>query len=155
MADHELLDHKKPLSAYTVAARMSWAAHRCTTREEDQAYGLLGLFSIKMPLLYGEGTKAFLRLQEEILRLSADLSILAWPGAVHGATKYKPDLARSIIAHNSTMLARVEGKLTGVVARGPDDLFAPSPLFFQNMGDIILDPRLDDRRTCNLTNTAL
>jgi len=62
-----------------VAQRMSWASHRDTTREEDVAYCLLGLFSINMPLLYGEGgEKAFRRLQEEILRTSGDHSILAW-----------------------------------------------------------------------------
>ena len=31
-----------------------------------------------MPLLYGEGSRAFVRLQEEIMRSSTDLSILAW-----------------------------------------------------------------------------
>lgn len=31
-----------------------------------------------MPLLYGEGEKAFIRLQEEIIKQSADQSILAW-----------------------------------------------------------------------------
>jgi hypothetical protein len=45
-----------------VGVRMSWAAHRLTTREEDMAYSLLGLFEVNMPLLYGEGEKAFIRL---------------------------------------------------------------------------------------------
>ena len=49
-----------------------------TTREEDIAYCLLGIFSINMPLLYGEGKKAFLRLQEEIMKKSDDHSIFAW-----------------------------------------------------------------------------
>lgn len=57
---------------------MSWAAHRNTTRTEDTAYCLLGIFGLNMPLLYGEGEKAFLRLQEEIVRSIPDLSILAW-----------------------------------------------------------------------------
>jgi hypothetical protein len=43
--------------------RMSWAADRETTRIEDLAYYLLGIFGVNMPLLYGEGKKAFLRLQ--------------------------------------------------------------------------------------------
>ncbi|KAM0277626.1 hypothetical protein ACHAQH_005654 [Verticillium albo-atrum] len=64
---------------YAVAARMRWAAHRDTTREEDIAYCLLGLFAINMPLLYGEGKEAFQRLQGEIVkRYPADQSILAW-----------------------------------------------------------------------------
>ena len=68
------------LRAFSVATRMSWAAHRQTTRDEDAAYCLLGLFGVNMPLLYGEGGKsAFVRLQREIVqRISDDQSILAW-----------------------------------------------------------------------------
>jgi hypothetical protein len=57
---------------------MSWAARRQTTRVEDSAYCLLGLFEVNMPLLYGEGQKAFLRLQQEIIKQSDDQSIFAW-----------------------------------------------------------------------------
>ena len=61
------------------AARMSWAAGRATTRPEDAAYCLLGLFGIHMPLLYGEGgPRAFVRLQEEVLRRGEDCSLLVW-----------------------------------------------------------------------------
>lgn len=66
-----------PMSA-SVAAKMSWASQRCTTRIEDMAYCLLGLFDVNMPLIYGEGTKAFARLQETIIRSSYDESIFAW-----------------------------------------------------------------------------
>ncbi|KAL6859786.1 hypothetical protein ACO1O0_003810 [Amphichorda felina] len=62
----------------SVAQRMSWAADRQTTRREDVAYCLMGIFDVNMPLLYGEGDKAFIRLQEEILKESGDHSILAW-----------------------------------------------------------------------------
>jgi hypothetical protein len=62
----------------TVAQKMSWAAKRNTTREEDVAYCLMGLFSVNMPLLYGEGPRAFMRLQEEIMKISDDQSIFAW-----------------------------------------------------------------------------
>jgi hypothetical protein len=47
----------------SVAMRMSWASDRETTRIEDTAYCLLGIFGVNMPLLYGEGERAFLRLQ--------------------------------------------------------------------------------------------
>lgn len=67
-----------PLDHYSVAQRMSWAAGRKTTRVEDRAYSLLGLFDISMPMLYGEGTKAFRRLQEEIIKRTNDLTILGW-----------------------------------------------------------------------------
>lgn len=65
---------------FCVAEKMAWAARRQTTREEDSAYCLLGLFNVNMPLLYGEGNKAFLRFQEEIMKVSTDLSILLWQG---------------------------------------------------------------------------
>ncbi|KAK1835661.1 heterokaryon incompatibility protein-domain-containing protein [Podospora conica] len=63
---------------FSVAQRMSWAADRKTTRVEDRAYSLLGLFNISMPMIYGEGIKAFGRLQEEIIKQTNDLTILAW-----------------------------------------------------------------------------
>lgn len=63
----------------TIAQRMSWASGRHTTREEDRAYSLLGLFSVKMPLIYGEGKRAFERLQKALLEGSdVDDSIFAW-----------------------------------------------------------------------------
>ncbi|KAI0602063.1 heterokaryon incompatibility protein-domain-containing protein [Biscogniauxia sp. FL1348] len=76
-------DYKKnslrdKLNSASVAQRMSWASRRRTTRVEDTAYCLLGIFDINMPLLYGEGTKAFFRLQEEIMKYSDDQSLLAW-----------------------------------------------------------------------------
>ena len=62
----------------SVAQKMSWASTRATTRSEDLAYCLLGVFDVNMPLLYGEGMKAFQRLQEEILKHSTDESLFAW-----------------------------------------------------------------------------
>ena len=61
-----------------VAQIMSWAAWRTTTRVEDRAYSLMGLLDVNMPMLYGEGKKAFHRLQLEIVRASNDQSIFAW-----------------------------------------------------------------------------
>jgi hypothetical protein len=62
-----------------VAQRMSWASTRQTTREEDMAYCLMGLFDVHMPPIYGEGSeKAFLRLQEEILKRSSDQTLFLW-----------------------------------------------------------------------------
>ncbi|KAI1744530.1 HET-domain-containing protein [Xylaria scruposa] len=61
-----------------VAIRLSWVSKRHTTRVEDMAYCLLGLLDINMPLLYGEGHKAFLRLQEEFLKKHHDSTILYW-----------------------------------------------------------------------------
>ena len=63
---------------FSVAQRMSWASGRETSRVEDIAYCLLGLFDVKMPLLYGEGTSAFKRLQEEIIKVSSDETLFLW-----------------------------------------------------------------------------
>ena len=61
-----------------IAQIMSWAANRTTTRVEDRAYSLMGLLGVNMPMLYGEGKKAFHRLQLEIIHTSNDQSIFAW-----------------------------------------------------------------------------
>lgn len=66
--DEAVLDGSRSLQSLGVAERMHWASRRVTTRLEDQAYCLMGMFDINMPLLYGEGSKAFIRLQEEILK---------------------------------------------------------------------------------------
>jgi hypothetical protein len=62
----------------SIAQKMSWASRRETSRDEDLAYCLMGLFDISMPMLYGEGRKSFIRLQEEIMKFSDDHSIFAW-----------------------------------------------------------------------------
>jgi len=61
-----------------VARRMSWVATRTTSRAEDIAYCMLGIFEINMPLLYGEGSRAFIRLQEEIIARTNDHTIFCW-----------------------------------------------------------------------------
>lgn len=91
----DLLSHKVSIRRASVAERMSWAATRETTREEDIAYCLMGIFAVNMPLLYGEGPKAFSRLQEEIMKQSDDHLLFAWTGehdahAVHGLLADSP-----------------------------------------------------------------
>ena len=70
--------HLKQPTKASIAQKMSWVSRRQTSRREDIAYCLLGLFDINMPLLYGEGEKAFMRLQYEIIKVSNDESIFAW-----------------------------------------------------------------------------
>jgi len=96
-----ILMHEQSLDLVSVAARMSWAAKRETTRTEDMAYCLLGIFDVNLPLLYGEAEKAFQRLQEEIIRSKADLSIFAWQCTPPPGVD--------------------EWTLTGVLARSPQD----------------------------------
>jgi hypothetical protein len=55
------------LSQFSVDERFSWIERRQTTRKEDKAYSLLGIFDVFMPLIYGEGEKnAFKRLKASI-----------------------------------------------------------------------------------------
>ncbi|KAL8869505.1 MAG: hypothetical protein Q9174_004223 [Haloplaca sp. 1 TL-2023] len=74
-----ILNHTMKPSACSVAQRMSWAAKRQTTRVEDRAYSLLGIFAINMPQIYGEREAAFLRLQRAVIQQSKDETIFAWP----------------------------------------------------------------------------
>ncbi|KAH7383508.1 heterokaryon incompatibility protein-domain-containing protein, partial [Cadophora sp. MPI-SDFR-AT-0126] len=74
------ISHIFNYASATIAQKMSWASLRQTTRVEDQAYCLLGIFGVYMPPLYGEGMNAFHRLQMEIISQSDDQSIFAWEG---------------------------------------------------------------------------
>jgi hypothetical protein len=108
---------------------MSWAAYRQTTQVEDRAYSLLGLFNISFPLVYGEGWKAFGRLQEEILKVSTDQSIFAW-------TQNGLDPAESVRSsrHENSSLSH------------QCSILAPTPDCFYDSASIIRAPT-DSNRT--------
>jgi len=106
--DRRVLSATITVEEISVAARMSWASLRNTTREEDIAYCLLGIFAVNMPLLYGEGKRAFLRLQEAILHETDDQSLLAW--------RYE--------APPDPLAAPLHG------------LLSPSPLYFKHSSEI-------------------
>ncbi|OJT01795.1 Vegetative incompatibility protein HET-E-1 [Trametes pubescens] len=112
------------LEGVSVAERMSWAAHRRTTRVEDRAYSLMGIFGINMPTIYGEGPRAFMRLQEEILQRIPDQSIFAW-GRIH------PDLEDAVRGLQVTHVApgTVDDSVQETQTR-LEDLLAPSPAEF-------------------------
>ncbi|KAI1623441.1 heterokaryon incompatibility protein-domain-containing protein [Exophiala viscosa] len=122
-----LLKGTTDLAEFSVAQKMSWAARRRTSRIEDAAYCLLGIFGVNMPLLYGEGWKAFARLQEEILRVSEDRSIILW--------------------HEETELADRYGLCTG--------LLAPSPACFERCGLQGIEDDFTGTRPYRLTNQGL
>ncbi|KAK5315542.1 hypothetical protein LTR93_009797 [Exophiala xenobiotica] len=124
---------------HSVAERMFWAAHRKTTREEDIAYCLLGIFRVNMPLLYGEGTRAFRRLQLQILSESNDHSIFAWESM--------PPLD----PWEST--SRWESMLpweTGLVS-----ILAANPVLFRRGGIIDVNNKADPRIPVAITNLGL
>ncbi|KAK4945548.1 hypothetical protein LTR10_015167 [Elasticomyces elasticus] len=76
--DIGVLCRTEKVDSACVARRMSWASKRVTSRPEDIAYCLMGIFNVNMTMIYGEGEKAFIRLQEEIMKDSDDESIFAW-----------------------------------------------------------------------------
>jgi hypothetical protein len=82
------------------------------------AYCLLGIFGIHMPLLYGEGDQAFVRLQEEMMKKSHDDPILAW--------------------EFSTTLKLTGGSGYSLSASSPTDILAKSPRNFKNCRGIVL-----------------
>ncbi|KUI59743.1 Vegetative incompatibility protein HET-E-1 [Cytospora mali] len=81
-----VLDDRRLISTVCLAERMSWVSRRHTSRPEDLAYCLLGIFNISMPILYGEGLqKAFWRLQMEIMQASFDQTLFAWRAPYAGS----------------------------------------------------------------------
>ncbi|KAG4255949.1 hypothetical protein FPRO03_04897 [Fusarium proliferatum] len=109
---------KQTWSHVSIAGIMSWASMRQTTRLEDQAYSLMGLFDVNMPLIYGEGPKAFYRLQVEIMKATNDDSLFAW------STEPLEDCGYSPNEGASTRGFRFLG------------LLAPSPACFRDSHDI-------------------
>jgi hypothetical protein len=89
----------------TAARKMSWAARRETSRTEDLAYCLLGLFEVNMPLLYGERSHAFIRLQEEIMKNSNDLSLFGWQAPANALSSRNPEHVSQLHVHCRGILA--------------------------------------------------
>lgn len=99
------------LNNVSVANRMAWASKRRTTRREDIAYCLLGIFDINMPLLYGEGDKAFARLQLEILKETEDESILAWENSLSAVTPTATASCCRLLAPSAADFSIWEGRM--------------------------------------------
>lgn len=126
--DEEILLQSMPLSSVSVARRMSWASERVTSRKEDEAYCLMGIFDVHIPVLYGEGVRAFIRLQEEILKRIPDQSIFVWQRA--GAGRIQSDVEDRYFAEY------------GIHPRH-DVLLSPTPALFSASGDVqAINPHL-------------
>lgn len=128
--DPGYLTEPDSVTAASIAMRMSWASSRQTTRVEDMAYCLLGLFDVNMPMLYGEGMKAFMRLQKKIIKRSDDESIFAWKDTrkLSGMLASSPAaFARSgdVVALNISPEQRLQYHLTnkGLELKIPSSLF--------------------------------
>ncbi|KAH6963248.1 heterokaryon incompatibility protein-domain-containing protein [Fusarium avenaceum] len=104
-----------------IAAKMSWAADRETTKEEDMAYSLFGIFNLHLPVQYGEGKAAFLRLQDALIAKN-DESLFAWKMPLEG-----PGSSYQIVPDN-------------MVDLGPDEwgLLAPSVKWYKHCGKMTI-----------------
>ena len=126
--DAEVLDGRIDPLQLGISARMKWASRRHTTRLEDTAYSLIGLFQVNMPLLYGEGHRAFTRLQEEIIQRSDDQSLYAW-NSLETADE-DPDELSGLLAHSPEQF-----KDTGNIhPLPPSPVYASAPSGMTNHG---------------------
>lgn len=159
--DEEYLVESLYCQTCTVAQKMSWAAQRETTREEDVAYCLLGLFSVNMPLLYGEGPRAFMRLQEEIMKISDDHSIFALTShEIQGVAEPFSDITFENLddpnieaALRSFLLPTYRSRSLDWIGHG---LLATSPKAFSNVGKVSLRMPQSGRATSyQMTNRGL
>ncbi|KAJ3548062.1 hypothetical protein NM208_g1198 [Fusarium decemcellulare] len=128
----------KDIQLASVAKRMSWASRRNTSRVEDIAYCLLGVFDINVPLIYGEGMKAFQRLQGEILRtIPYDHTLYAWGTTIDWESAKLPlslYTARELEQKGQELWSYVEADslLKGMLAESPRD--------FENSGHFVPNP---------------
>ncbi|KIJ62086.1 hypothetical protein HYDPIDRAFT_114928 [Hydnomerulius pinastri MD-312] len=63
---------------HDIPIRMAWAANRVTTRVEDRAYSLIGIFDVNLIIAYGEGKSAFGRLMEAIYQKRPHYEVFLW-----------------------------------------------------------------------------
>lgn len=73
-------DNSQGVQGHSFWDIMSWASRRQTTRVEDRAYCLIGLFRVSLTIAYGEGQRAFSRLVEAIAVKNPSWDIFAWFG---------------------------------------------------------------------------
>jgi hypothetical protein len=143
--EKEFILNRRNIGRACIGKKFSWASRRKTTRTEDMAYSLLGLFGINMPLLYGEGSRAFYRLQLEIMKQSSDRTIFVWQPPAWGY------LSRH--RHDKTLLN---------AAKAPDqrimDILAPAPSYFSIHRGLEIQPwnyNSTEGLTYEMTNQGL
>jgi hypothetical protein len=131
--DEEVLKAPESVFSKSVAQRMSWAAAREATRSEDLAYSLLGLFEINMPMQYGEGHAAFIRLQKEILRNTNDQTLFAWSPS----TKSIEEVFRQRRARQSANVYELPSDNMLFGDNSSFGMFAPHPKAFKECQNIV------------------
>jgi hypothetical protein len=128
------LDGRRHFRTASIATRLSWQAHRKATRPEDLAYSLLGILDVSMDARYGEGMKAFMRLQEELIRnqTATDESLFAWTMPPEGLPE------------------------NDKIGWSPDEwgLLAPSPKCFLHSSDILAGQQFRPRPENGIAKTG-
>ncbi|KAG1745608.1 hypothetical protein EDB19DRAFT_453572 [Suillus lakei] len=110
-----------------VHQRLRWASRRTTTRIEDMAYSLIGIFDVSMPITYGEGQRSWFRLMEIILQRCKSWEIFVWAGEwspYSSAIPRSPKGYDAFDIHSSTELSKTldMGKVEGIVGETPPGL---------------------------------
>ena len=109
---------------FDVDTRMTWAARRKTTRGEDMAYSLMGIFDVTLQPAYGEGAeRAFGRLVELIMLSSGNASVLNWAG-------------EEAWSHCSTALPSSPRCYLGYVPSG----LSPGELYYRRLSQGLAEP---------------
>ncbi len=154
--DVDVLLYERSLFNIPVARRMSWAARRQTSRIEDMAYCLMGLFKVNMPTIYGEGSGSFSRLQEEIMKRTSDHSLFVWGPSLDDLTRAVTD-SRSEPDRMGSYPARHDRhyiQQSLFLAQSPSD-FAGSPDIANLSLKAFMDThRLEEARVPRLTLTS-
>ncbi|KAI1742998.1 HET-domain-containing protein [Xylaria scruposa] len=143
-----------PFHHASIAKRLSWVSNRVTTRLEDIAYCLLGLFRINMPLIYGEGSNAWTRLQKELIAVSDDESVFAWVSVprlemLMNDNFFTTDAPEQNPTTRLDHLVRTKWKYLG-----GSTMFAPDPVSFYCCGDLYSHP-YKSKLPYSMTNAGL
>ncbi|KAF8549355.1 hypothetical protein OG21DRAFT_606102 [Imleria badia] len=95
-----------------VHQKMMWASNRTTTRVEDLAYSLIGIFDVSLTIAYGEGQRSFHRLMEAIINRCGEWEIMAWAGRPSADSAALPESPRCYKALGEAQ-ATVESGVSG------------------------------------------
>lgn len=135
--NQSVLEDPATLQEYSVAKRISWASNLQASQIDVWSFSLLGILGVNMPVMYGEGWKTFIRLQEEILRNTSDFSLFAWrpehPYGYRGIFARSPTEFRHFQRGPSgpfRMTGDVHVTAAGVIVRA----------YFRKMGDDLVLP---------------
>ena len=124
-----------------IREKLRLASTRQMTRVEDAAYSLLGIFSLSLSVVYGEGDKALGRLLAQLLTSSGDTSILAWTGQ---SGSFNSCLPTKIVVYNQLPTSHIP---CAIESTEMDTITARLRASLVNLGLVTrLYDRLDDLR---------